>query len=97
MSSDTKFSDVKTPLRPIARNRERLEPTSDINELHARLRADPRFNPPTPSLWKRVALLIIVCVLFWLGFHLRKPLRMEQEIVQAKRSGTVLSKTGQEH
>ncbi len=87
MSVDAKFSDVKTPLnRPISRNRERLPPTSDINELHARLRADPRFNPPTPSPWKRAALLLVVFVLVWLAFTMRKALSMEQpDVLYAKR------------
>lgn len=87
MSADAKSSDVKTPLnRPISRNRERLPPTSDINELHARLRADPRFNPPTPSPWKRAALLLVVFALAWLAFTMRKALSMEPpEVVHARR------------
>ncbi|KAI0750048.1 hypothetical protein C8Q80DRAFT_1100970 [Daedaleopsis nitida] len=37
------------------------EPTSD----------DPRFNPPTPSPWKRAALILFMLVLLWVGFRLR--------------------------
>ena len=90
MSADAKSSDVKSSPRPYSRNRERLPPTSDINELHARLRADPRFNPAPPSPWKRVALGAIVFFLLWLAFRLRKPLLMpmEKEVVHAKRSVT---------
>lgn len=47
------------------------EPTSDIHELHRRLEADPRFNPPTPSAWKRVALILFLLFVFWFGFKLR--------------------------
>lgn len=88
MSADVKASDVKSS-RPISRNRERLQPTSDINELHARLRADPRFNPPPPSPWKRVALLLMLAVLLWFAFRMRKPIMKEVEIVHARRSGTL--------
>lgn len=54
----------------------RPEPTSDINVLHERLREDPRFNPPTPSVWKRLTLLIIVFILFWVAYSI-KPLKPE--------------------
>ncbi|KAF7789773.1 hypothetical protein EIP86_000719 [Pleurotus ostreatoroseus] len=86
MSVDAKSFDVKTPLnRPSSRNRERLAPTSDINELHARLREDPRFNPPAPSPWKRAALLLVIVLLCWLAFRMRKALVVEQEVVHARR------------
>ncbi|KAK7678585.1 hypothetical protein QCA50_018457 [Cerrena zonata] len=49
----------------------RPEPTSDINVLHQRLREDPRFNPPTPSVWKRISLIIIVLVLFWVAYSIK--------------------------
>ncbi|KAI0346253.1 hypothetical protein BDW22DRAFT_1352308 [Trametopsis cervina] len=85
------MSDIKKPIdstdspSPPA-PRVRLPPTSDIDELHARLHADPRFNPPTPSIWKRVSLVILVVVLFWLGVTLRKPLmRPPPEVLHAER------------
>jgi len=61
------------------------EPTSDVGELTRRLQADPRFNPPTPSVWKRVALVVVVFVLFWLAFSMRAPLQREQRVVHAQR------------
>lgn len=63
----------------------RLEPTSDIDELHRRLAEDPRFNPPTPSPWKRAALIILVVFLFWLGITLRKQMARQPEIIYASR------------
>jgi hypothetical protein len=33
---------------------------------------DPRFNPPTPSPWKRAALLIFIVFMFWLAYQLRR-------------------------
>ncbi|EPQ50382.1 hypothetical protein GLOTRDRAFT_118339 [Gloeophyllum trabeum ATCC 11539] len=39
--------------------------------LEAKRRQDPRFNQPAPSIWKRVALIGFVFLLFWLGLHLR--------------------------
>ena len=47
---------------------------SDIRELHRMLHADPRFNPPPPAAWKRVALVLGVLFLFWLGFTMRRAL-----------------------
>lgn len=32
---------------------------------------DPRFNPPTPSAWKRAALLLFIVFLFWFSVRLR--------------------------
>ena len=49
----------------------RHEPTSDVRELHRRLEQDPRFNPPTPSPWKRIALLLLLVFLLYLGIKLR--------------------------
>lgn len=40
-------------------------------QLQERLRRDERFNPPTPSTWKRAALLVLVVFLFWLAFRMR--------------------------
>ncbi|CAL1715850.1 unnamed protein product [Somion occarium] len=54
--------------------RDQVEPTSDVNVLHRRLNEDPRFNPPTPSFWKRIALVITVFFLFWVAYSIRTPL-----------------------
>lgn len=86
MSDDKKpLVDAKsTPSTPSPR--QRLPPTSDINELHARFRADPRFNPPTPSVWTRLALILLVFVLLWLGVSMRKEMARPPEEVQAKQA-----------
>ncbi|KAH9933565.1 uncharacterized protein BXZ73DRAFT_46328 [Epithele typhae] len=47
------------------------EPTSDIKELQRRLQQDPRFNPPTPSAWKRVALIVFLLCVCWFAVQLR--------------------------
>lgn len=81
MSSEKKAASVEpTSSTP----RARPEPTSDIDELHARLHADPRFNPPMPSIWKRIVLLIFAATMLWLGMTLRKPMR-RPEVVHAQR------------
>lgn len=49
----------------------REAPTSDINVLKARLQRDPRFNPPAPSVWKRVVLLLTIVVLFYVALKMR--------------------------
>lgn len=33
---------------------------------------DPRFHPPTPSPYKRAALLLFIVFLFWLAYDFRK-------------------------
>lgn len=83
MSSDVKTPDLKR--RSSSQVPPRLEPTSDIDELHARLHADPRFNPPTPSAWKRIALLALVFALFYFGVRMRVQMAQQPEVVHAKR------------
>ena len=82
MSSDVK-SEKAERRSPTQR---RSEPTSDIAELHRRLDEDPRFNPPTPSPWKRAALILLVVFLFWLGVTMRKQMAKQPEIIHASRS-----------
>jgi hypothetical protein len=38
---------------------------------HIQLAQDPRFNPPTPSWWKRALLILFIISLFWLYFSMR--------------------------
>ncbi|OBZ72198.1 Casein kinase I isoform alpha [Grifola frondosa] len=68
-----------------ARKRSHDEPTSDLRVLHERLYSDPRFNPPTPSPWKRAALLAFVVFLIWLSFSLRLSKPRQPEVVHATR------------
>ncbi|KAF7290868.1 Casein kinase I isoform alpha [Mycena kentingensis (nom. inval.)] len=35
--------------------------------------ADPRFDRPAPSPWKRAALLLTIALLFWLALHMKSP------------------------
>ncbi|TCD63947.1 hypothetical protein EIP91_004757 [Steccherinum ochraceum] len=62
-------------------------PTSDVNVLKERLKRDPRFNPPAPSLWKRVALLITIVALFYIALKMRIGLLQQPEppVVHAQR------------
>ncbi|KAI0763344.1 hypothetical protein BD413DRAFT_484506 [Trametes elegans] len=71
----------------LKRRTSRDEPTSDIHELHRRLEEDPRFNPPTPSVWKRVALVFFLLAVFWLGFRLRASVAQppQTKVVHASR------------
>ncbi|KAG6835850.1 hypothetical protein H0H93_013960, partial [Arthromyces matolae] len=49
---------------------------------------DPRFNPPTPSPFKRLALLVFVLLLFWFAFTLRASLwkgNREAKVIYANR------------
>ena len=71
-----------SPSAPSARVR--LPPTSDIHELQARFREDPRFNPPTPSVWIRLALIALVTVLFWVAVNMRKAMATPPERYQAR-------------
>ncbi|KAI0049856.1 hypothetical protein FA95DRAFT_1488372 [Auriscalpium vulgare] len=71
------FEDEERPPRP------RRGPTPE--ELQ--LAQDPRFNPPTPSAWKRVGLIVFIVVMFWLSFQLRTTpsTHKEPEVVHADR------------
>lgn len=40
---------------------------------------DPRFNPPPPSPWKRVALIVLVVLLFYFGFQMRATLLQDRK------------------
>ncbi|KAG2031168.1 hypothetical protein BDR03DRAFT_973244, partial [Suillus americanus] len=53
---------------------------SQIKQFHA----NPCFNRPTPSLWKRIALLLVTVFLFWAVFKLQ-PQRSQTKIVHAER------------
>lgn len=49
---------------------------------------DPRFNPPTPSPFKRAALIAFTILLFWIAFNLRPSLwnnNREGKVVYASR------------
>ncbi|VDC07691.1 unnamed protein product [Peniophora sp. CBMAI 1063] len=50
---------------------EELEEADDVASLHRQLARDPRFNPPVPATWKRVALVLFVIFLFFLTYWLR--------------------------
>ncbi|KAI0031726.1 hypothetical protein K488DRAFT_86516 [Vararia minispora EC-137] len=54
------------------------EEADDSRRLHALTAADPRFNPPTPAAWKRVALVAFVVFMFFLTFYLRPIPRSDQ-------------------
>ena len=48
---------------------------------------DTHFNLPPPSPWKRVALIVLICFLFYLGFSMRSTLLRDKkhDIVYASR------------
>ncbi|KAI0706414.1 hypothetical protein C8Q76DRAFT_629865 [Earliella scabrosa] len=59
-----KYERLATSDEPTLPEKRRLpsqEPTSD----------DPRFNPPTPPAWKRIALVVFMLFLLWVGFRMR--------------------------
>lgn len=92
LSTTTMSADIKSDKPAAVRRRSssptRPQPTSDIDELHARLHADPRFNPPTPSPWKRAALLVFAIALFYFAVTMRQSMRAakrEPEVVYAQR------------
>lgn len=62
---------------------------SDVRELQRMLHADPRFNRPAPATWKRVALIIGMLLLFWLGITMRRalfaPLFNQPQVIHAQR------------
>ncbi|KAI0373621.1 hypothetical protein BV20DRAFT_1033896 [Pilatotrama ljubarskyi] len=88
-SSAHKYERLPTnPDQPadMKRRTSRDEPTSDLQELHRRLAEDPRFNPPTPSTWKRVALILFMIALLWIGFRMRASVAAQQpKVVHASR------------
>ncbi|KAI0636280.1 hypothetical protein C8Q77DRAFT_1102825 [Trametes polyzona] len=88
MSTSYKYERLATdPTLPsdLKRRTSRDEPTSDIHELHRRLEEDPRFNPPTPSAWKRVALILFMLFLLYFGFKLRATVAEQPKVVHASR------------
>lgn len=72
----------------------RLAPTSDVRELHERLQADPRFNPPPPSAWKRIALLALIGFLLYLAFSMRTRTARKEQVVYANRCVSFLLMCG---
>jgi hypothetical protein len=48
--------------------------------------SDPRFNPPPPSPWKRLALILLIGVLFYFGFQMRAGLQNKKlNVIYASR------------
>lgn len=45
---------------------------------HIQLAQDPRFNPPTPSWWKRALLILFIISMFWLYFSMRASMHKGQ-------------------
>ncbi|KAI0353661.1 hypothetical protein OH77DRAFT_1512527 [Trametes cingulata] len=97
-SSSYKYERLPTsPDQPadLKRRTSREEPTSDLHELHRRLAEDPRFNPPTPSAWQRVALIVFMIALLWIGFRMRASVAAQQpKVVHASRSTMTKSVCG---
>jgi len=58
------------------------EETSPIRHRHIpehrQLLQDPRFNPPTPSWWKRALVVLFIVAMFWLYFSLRASMRQAE-------------------
>jgi len=54
---------------------------------HIQLAQDPRFNPSTPSWWKRALLILFIISMFWLSFSLRAPMQKaaESQIIHTQR------------
>ncbi|KAI6142748.1 hypothetical protein BKA82DRAFT_4190327 [Pisolithus tinctorius] len=46
---------------------------------------DPRFNPPPPSAWKRIALIAFVVFLFWLSYSLSSKKNTQPKVIYASR------------
>ncbi|KAH7882853.1 hypothetical protein F5I97DRAFT_140281 [Phlebopus sp. FC_14] len=49
---------------------------------------DPRFDRPSPPLWKRIALLAFIAFLFWLSFMMRPRKMSEPNVIHATRYST---------
>lgn len=62
-------------------------PQAEFAAAEEKRLADPRFNPPTPSRWKRAGLLVLVFVLFWVAISMRKSMRnAPPKVLYANRS-----------
>jgi len=57
---------------------------TEIQSQMKQLQADPRFNRPAPSIWKRIALLLAVGFLFWAALQL-KPQKSQPKVIHADR------------
>lgn len=60
------------------------EADSQLQSQMKQLHADPRFNRPAPSLWKRISLLLVTVFLFWAAFQLQSQ-RSQPKIIHAER------------
>lgn len=86
-SDESEVEDV--PDKPTRSRSSSREP-----ELHRALREDPRFNVPTPSPWKRFALILFTAWLFWMAFTLRLNLNEKKaasQVIHADRYAHTLS------
>lgn len=52
---------------------------------HVQLAQDPRFNPPTPSWWKRALLILFIISMFWLYFSMRASMQRGSQVLHSHR------------
>ncbi|KAK7042735.1 casein kinase I isoform alpha, partial [Favolaschia claudopus] len=76
---DVQLVDVDRPRR--AAEEDEGEDTAGGGEREI----DPRFAQPTPSAWKRAALLLLIVFCFWLAFQLKTARPGKPKVVHANR------------
>jgi hypothetical protein len=70
------------PYQPLSSNdydEERSSTSPKYIQEHIQLAQDQRFNPPTPSWWKRALLILFIISMFWLYFSLRVSMQKAAE------------------
>ncbi|PCH42551.1 hypothetical protein WOLCODRAFT_163881 [Wolfiporia cocos MD-104 SS10] len=77
--SETQYNEKAAIEAPVGAERK-----GNVDELIEKLNDDPRFNPSTPSRWKRAALLLLIFALCWLALSIRAHNR-KPKIIYAER------------
>lgn len=73
----------RLPTSPISGSLEAIEDANDETVTHT---SDVRFERPTPPLWKRAALILFLCFLFWLSYRIPRMIPpQESAVVHASR------------
>ena len=69
-SNDNELDSFSEELESRLHSNSSSQQHSSLRELHQQLHADPRFSPPSPPRWQRLALIVVVALLYWLAYRM---------------------------
>ena len=69
-SNDNELDSFSEELESRLHSNSSSQQHSSLRELDQQLHADPRFSPLSPPRWQRLALIVVVVLLYWLAYRM---------------------------